>query len=107
MRIVTSGIKLANKPKLIVINAKDFKQQQHRDELGVHWSLKDFKDKLQIKKSLEWIREELLKPNREEIEAKNGKGWCVFGDGKGTTYRIQPSGARKWLEDNFNKINWD
>lgn len=98
---------VVNRPRLVVISVDEFEKIKNHDEIGMQWSLKDFKEKLQIQKSLQWIREDLLKPNREEIEAKNGKGWCVFGDGKGTAYRIQPSGARKWLEDNFNKINWD
>ena len=98
---------VVNRPRLVVISIDEFEKIKNHDEIGMQWSLKDFKEKLQIQKSLQWIREDLLKPNREEIEAKNGKGWCVFGDGKGTAYRIQPSGARKWLEDNFNKINWD
>ncbi|WP_290033694.1 DUF771 domain-containing protein [Ligilactobacillus cholophilus] len=107
MKLIKNVPKIINRPRLVVINVEQFEKLKHHDEQGQCWGLKEFKDKLQIKKSLEWIREDLLKPNREEIEAKNGKGWCVFGDGKGTAYRIQPSGARKWLEDNFNKINWD
>lgn len=99
--------KIVNRPRLIVMNVDDFEQLKHHDEQGECWTLKEFKENLNIPKGLGWIREFLLKPNREDIEVNGSKGWCVFGEGRGKSYIIKPSGARKWLEENFNKIDWD
>lgn len=106
MKIISGSSKIINRPRLIVMNVDDFEQLKKRDEQGQCWTLKEFKENLNIPKGLGWIREFLLKPNREEIEVNGSQGWCVFGDGKGKAYIIKPSGARKWLEENFNKIDW-
>ena len=107
MKIISGGSKIINRPRLIVMKVDQFEQLQQRDEKGVHWTVEDMKRELHIYKSSTWIREVLLKKHREEIEVKNGQGWCVFGEGRGHVYRINPSGARKWIEENFNKIDWD
>ena len=106
MKIISGGSKIINRPRLIVMNVDKFEQLKNHDEQGQCWTLKEFKENLNIPKGLGWIREFLLKPNREEIEVNGNQGWCVFGDGRGTSYIIKPSGARKWLEENFNKIDW-
>lgn len=106
MQTIEANVSIKVPEEYVLVKRTELQELKDETERGVTWGLADMKRELGIPKSLEWIREVLLKPNRQEIDRENG-GWCVFGEGRGHRYSIQPSGAREWFEENWKRIDWD
>ena len=106
MQTIEASVSIKIPEEYVLVKRTELQELKDETERGVTWGLADMKRELHIPKSLPWIREAVLKPNRQEIDRKNG-GWCVFGEGTGHRYSVQPSGARKWFEENWKRIDWD
>ena len=88
----------------VLVDKVQYLEMKREKEVGKIWNLVEFKKELQIPKSLNWLREVLLKPRRDEIS-----DWCKIRDGQSGRggYIIHASKAREWIEENFDKIDWD
>ena len=70
---------------------------------GRTWSIVEFKKACCFNRDRRWVVKYILEPFRSEIEYHDGHGWCIYGK----SYQIRAKQACKWMEDNFDRIDWE
>lgn len=76
------------------------------DVKGETWSIEDFRTKCVGRKAKPWIKLYIFDAFADEITFKDGKGWLIQAQGKGTKNIIFASSAKAWMEANRHRINW-
>lgn len=74
-----------------------------RNLTGHTWSIMEFKKVCCFNRDRRWVVKYVLNPFRDEIEYKNGRGWCIYGK----SYQIRAKQACEWMEKNFSRIDWE
>ena len=103
MQALKAEVTIQVPENMVLVDKAEYLALKEQPELGKIWTVADMNRELGLCKSLDWIRW-FLRRNQADI-----KDWCNISDlGSGKQrYRIKPSGARKWFEENALKIDWD
>ncbi|EJF02148.1 DUF771 domain-containing protein [Liquorilactobacillus mali] len=90
-----------------LIDNVDLKEIKDEIVHGKTWSLMEFKRNCCFNRHKTWVLDNILYAFRDEIEYKDGKGWCIFSKGRGSSYQIRAEKACDWMEENFDRIDWN
>lgn len=88
---------------MVVITKLEYDLLKQNELVGVYWSMKDIEKR--INKKQEWIKENILYPQRfkEVLDIKNG-GFVYYPESKGKTWAFQATRMAEFLERNFQQI---
>lgn len=76
-------------------------------DLGKTWTLDEFRKKCCFGKDREWIKLFIFAQFKKEITIDKPGGWLKPSKGRGSAYGIYALEARKWMQTNRNRIDWD
>lgn len=83
------------------------RKEQENQALGETWTLDEFRKKCCFGKDREWVKLFIFSQFKDEIVLGKTGGWLKPSKGKGSPYGIYAVEARKWMQANRNRIDWD
>lgn len=86
--------------------SKKLESNVERD-LGETWTLDEFRKKCCFGKDREWVKLFIFSRFKDEIVLGKPGGWLKPSKGRGSAYGIYALEARKWMQTNRNRIDWD
>lgn len=91
---------------MVLITKVEYKQMKLNELTGVYWSMKDLEAR--INKKQEWIKENILYPQRfKKILDVNNGGFVYYPESKGKTWAFQATKMVDFLDRNFQHIFGD
>lgn len=93
--------------KIVRDEIKKEKRDQLEQELGATWSLDEFRKNCCFNKDREWVKLFIFSRFKDEIVLGKPGGWLKPSKGRGSAYGIYALEARKWMQTNRNRIDWD
>ncbi|HHY71634.1 MAG TPA: DUF771 domain-containing protein [Bacillus bacterium] len=89
--------------EFVVITKVELEELEKQQLLGKYWNMKDLEK--QINKKHEWIKENILYPNRfrKILDVDNG-GFVYYPKSKGQTWSFHALKMAEFLDKHFNPI---
>lgn len=88
---------------MVLITKVEYEELKQKELSGVYWSMKDLENR--INKKSEWIKENILYPQRfKKILDVNNGGFVYYPETKGQQWSFQATKMTEFLEKNFGKI---
>ncbi|MCR1900902.1 DUF771 domain-containing protein [Ligilactobacillus apodemi] len=75
--------------------------------LGETWTLDEFRKNCCFNKDREWVKLFIFAQFKDEIVLSKPGGWLKPSKGKGSPYGVYAVEARKWMQANRNRIDWN
>ncbi|WP_162150522.1 DUF771 domain-containing protein [Ligilactobacillus apodemi] len=93
--------------KIVRDEIKKEKSNQFEQALGETWTLDEFRKNCCFNKDREWVKLFIFAQFKDEIELGKPGGWLKPSKGKGSPYGVYAVEARKWMQANRNRIDWN
>lgn len=93
--------------KIVRDEIKKEKNDHFEQSLGETWTLDEFRKKCCFGKDREWVKLFIFSQFKDEIVLGKTGGWLKPSKGKGSPYGIYAVEARKWMQANRNRIDWN
>jgi phage pi2 protein 07 len=84
-----------------IIDRTDLENLINNQLIGKVWGMKELEK--HVGRSNDWLKENLLYPHREELDALNG-GFVTYPTKQGQRWRFGALKMSNWLEENLEKI---
>lgn len=93
--------------KIVRDEIKKEKSDQFEQELGTTWTLDEFRKNCCFNKDREWVKLFIFAQFKDEILIGNKGGWLKPSKGRGSAYGIYAVEAKRWMQENRHRIDWD
>ncbi|MFS0864765.1 DUF771 domain-containing protein [Sediminibacillus sp. JSM 1682029] len=103
MQKLKAEIEITIPKDLILITRVEYEELKQSELSGVYWCMKDLEKR--INKKSEWIKENILYPERfrKIIDINNG-GFVYYPQTKGQQWSFQATKMAVFLDNNFGRI---
>lgn len=87
----------------VLISKIELEELKRQELAGVYWNMKDLEKR--INRKSEWIKENILYPQRfrKVLDSENG-GFVFYPKSKGQTWSFQANKMSIFLDQNFSRI---